>query len=748
MSLTRREFTSATGAAGFGLFGAAALGSGLSAPAHADYPESKDPSVLKFLEQDPSIRYLGHPVNSKIGSRNPVTGQEDGRWVQYQVFKGESNSEEPGTFVVTDIESGQVLRAITMPTSECTRDLVVATDGRVYLPTYYDYRIWRYDPTDKSLVDLGEINSDAERDDVFGAGFGPDGRTYFGSYAKSRLHTVDPATGTITTLGTVNPEEDYIHYICWDPGTNAIFCVTGGQKVSVWRIEDAGFGAKTKLIDGSVIPGFDDTPFLGCLDCVEGHLVIRFGDRLIVTDTDGNIEYFPDIREMSGYHVVPLRDGSGFVFSSHGALKKYDFATASHTTLNGEVRSYIAHAVEVEDGVIMGSDEGGPFTVNYLTGERTEHAVAYNQPTLVQKIFKGPDDALYASGYMKGLAEVNKGGGEPNFTVNEGQYESCAVRNGLMYLGAYGHSKLYSYDPADPESNPTLLYSGADHHFDRPNAIAYNPERDEIYLGAVPGYGRYQGGISIYDAASGDVVFLGAEITEDQGVISMAYNPHDKLLYLGTTIDGGMGTNPTSVTMEGQIVVFDPASREVVDRFVPVAGREGVTGMLCAPDGSIWAVAEEQLMRLDTGTGEVATYGAVSRKYSAPPTYTWSWAYLSWSRRDQMIYGAAYGNFFRADPATGEWTMIADGGASLANTDDSGDVYFANRTNMFVYLVPFSPQGEPTDATKLAAVLDFEAGRSIRFPADYPQRWRRIYEVIERQVADGQAERLKQIYGS
>ncbi|MGD7705219.1 hypothetical protein [Microlunatus sp. Y2014] len=746
MKLSRREFTATTGLAGLGLFGAGALGTGAfgltAAPAVAADPT--DPEVVRFTSQDPAIRYLGQPVNSQIGARSPRVGQEDGRWVEYQVFKGSANTDLPGTFAVTDIETGELVRSIKLPTAEACFDLTVATDGKVYLPSYFDYHLWRYDPATKAIDDLGPINDDAVRDYAFGAGYGPNGIAFLGTYSESRLHRVDPS-GVITNLGTVDPDEDYIHFVCWDPESDAVFCATGGKQARVWRVADLGAGERTMIIDGSVVPQLQGTQFLGMLDCVEGRLVMRSDGRLIVTDLDGNIEYYDETEKvLTGYHVVPTRDRSGFIFSrSGGALGKYDFATASHIQVAGTVRGYVCHAVETAENLIMGSDSGGPFTVNYVTGERTERSVAFRQPTLIQKIFPGPGATMYASGYMSGFAKINTDGGEPNHTVNMGQFESWMVRDGLMYLAGYGHSKFYSYDPNQPEVKPRQLYTSADHEFDRPFAMAYNPDRDEVYVGSVPGYGRYQGGISVYDFATGEVEFFGAEIAQDQGVISAAYNPHDELVYFGTTIDGGMGNDPTSITTEGQVVVFDPATRQVVRRFVPVAGRQGVTGLLVDPDGSVWGVAEELLIRIDP-QGEVHVYGAVSRRYPAPPEFIWAWAYLNWSSRDGMIYGSARGTMFRIDPATKEVTNIATDGASWSSVDAAGDVYFAYRTHCFRYLVPYAPSGEPTDASKCAAIRAFNEGRSLRFPADYPQRWRRVYEVLQERVAAGQGDRLEQ----
>src|SRR5690606_23554062 len=219
---------------------------------------------------------------------------------------------------------------------------------------YYDYRLRQYDPATKEVNDFGPIDPDETRDHTFGAGFGPDGIVFLGTYSDSRLHRFDPATGVITNLGTIDPDEDYIHFVCWDPESNAVFCATGGKQGSVWRIEDLGSGAKTRIIGPDNFPAVEGKTFLGMLDCVNGHLIARVGTVFIGTDLQGQVEYYTgNAGELAGWHVVPARDGSGFFFSQSGLLRKYDFADRAHHQVAGTVRSYICHAVEIEDNVIV-----------------------------------------------------------------------------------------------------------------------------------------------------------------------------------------------------------------------------------------------------------------------------------------------------------------------------------------------------------------------------------------------------------
>lgn len=738
--INRRQFTVAAGLVGAGI----SLTSHLPR-ADATVPASDEdhPEVVRFTSQDGAIRYIGQPVNSQIGARAPRVGQEDGRWVEYQVYKGSPETDLPGTFVVTDLETGVVVRSIKLPTAEACADLAVASDGKVYLPTYRDYRLWQYDPSTKAVTDLGPIDASTGRADAFGAGPGPDGSVFLGVYPESRVYRYDPAAGVIHNLGTIDAEEDYIHFVCWDPDSDAVFCTVGGRRASIWRIEDRGNGARSRILDGSTIPILDTTPFLGTLDCINGHLVSRAGGSLIVTDLDGNVEYFTGGREIAAFHAVPTQDGNGFFFSAFGQVQRYDFGTHSFTPTAAQVRSYIAHGLQIDRTRIAGTDGGGPFVVDVVTGERIEHAPSFRQPTKIQKIFPGPGDTLYASGYMKGLAKINTEGGEPNATLNEGQYESWIVRQGQLYLGSYGYSKFSRYDPATPNVAPKQLFTSVGVDLDRPFGMAYDPGRDEAYMASVPLFGRYQGGMAIYEFATGKVTQLRSALVVDQSIVSVVHNPHDGLVYLGTTIDGGMGNDPISVTTEGQLIVFDPASRSVVRRSVPVPGRQGVTGLLIGPDGSVWGVAEEQLFRL-APDGGLTVHGAVSGRYPAAPSYTWTWANLNWSAMDGGIYGTAGGRLFRVDPSTGAITMLADGGAAWGATDTRGDVYFAFRTRLFTYLVPQPITGLGSDQ-KCLAVRAAREGRALD-TSSLSRGEQTYYTKLVERVRAGHGPELEQAY--
>lgn len=669
------------------------------AASQADVP-SEDSRVSRILEQDENLEYLGTPVTSQIPSQ-AAPGIEDGRHVSYQVFKGEADTDHPATFVVTDVETGEQLFTCPVDGAEHVRNLNIASDGVVYWGTYYDSRLWSYHPEANECRDHGPIDEDWDRSDPFGISPGPDGSMYLGSYPDARLYLFDPSEGgRIELLHEVDPGAEYIHSIAYYEEDDAVYVGTGGQEPRLWRIEDAGRGEPSLIADKETVPGLDDAAqWIARMDIVEDRIIGQVGLRMLVLDMEGNVVRWEPDQERThfGHHTIPGPEGGTAIFSADGGqLMLYDLEQDSIHDTGINIGGYLSHGiVDHSSGtpLLYGTSASGVFVADLEAGSLiSQHPIEFAQPTLIQKLFVGPDDTVWASGYMVGLAQVDKAGEEHGGTLNLGQFESAAVRDGKLYLGAYGHARLDVLDPEtfDPSDRSTVqtLFNGRDEGQDRPNGMAYNPERDEIYMGAVAAYGSTQGGVAIWEGATGEHTWLTSEIGADENVVSVAYNPTDGMVYLGTTIHGGLASDPSGNTA-GKLIVFDPETRSVVEAVDPAGEeRRGITGLMVDDDGAVWGVAEEVLFRYDPETATAENRGTVGGRY-ADGVARWSYGSTHQSSRDGRIYVTAGGRFSVHDPQTGQTSQVGTGfGWSVV--DDAGDVYISAGGDLFRYNVPGS----------------------------------------------------------
>ena len=691
--------------AAMGLAAATALAPlALSPPAQAEVP-SDDPQVQGILEQDERFSYLGTPVTSQIPSQ-AAHGIEDDRHVSYQLFKGTPESDTPATFAVTDVETGEQLFTCASEGSEHARNLDIATDGRVYWGSYYDSKLWRYDPGTQECEDLGPISDSGDNDHAFGVAPGPDGSMFLGVYPDTRLYQVDPETDEIELLQQdIAPTSSYIHGIAYDEASDSVYVGTGGQVPEIWRIDDGGRGEKTLVASEENAPGISDgATTVGRMDLVGDRIFAQIGLRLLVMDLDGNIVHWDaeQTRYYFGHHAIEGAAEGEVIFSTEGwDLLIYDTATDTVRSSGITIGGYLSNGI-IDDSsgtpLLYGTSAVGVFVADLETGELlSENPIDFAQPTLIQKVLNGPDGSIWASGYMVGLAEVDKTGAEHGATLQRGQYESSVVRDGKLYLGAYGHAKLEVIDPAtyDPADTATVtqLYESQHQGQDRPHGLDHNPDRDEIYMGAVALYGQTQGGLAIWDGATGEHVWLTEEIGADENIVSVASNETDGLVYLGSTVDGGLGSDPSGNTA-GKLIVFDPETRTVAETMDPAGEeREGITGLMVDDDGLVWGVAEQSLFAYDPATGESEVRGSVGGQYAEGTTY-WAYGNVSRSAADGRIYVTAGGRFSVHDPTTGETTQIATG-VGWSTTDDAGDVFVSAGPHLFRYDVEGGGEPEP-----------------------------------------------------
>ncbi|SDS51588.1 hypothetical protein [Jiangella sp. DSM 45060] len=674
-------------AAGLALTGAALAGPPSAAATPPPLPSSPTPEDV--LAQDPAISYLGTPVTSKI-TTNSVLGEEDGRAVTYGAYRGHADTDNPCTLVVADANTGEVIRALPLPGAEGNFEIRTSTDGKVYIGTNHDYKLWEYDPATRQVTDLGFINADKPGDGYpITMTAGPGGTMFIGTYPKGYLFEYDPADGSFTNLGAVDPTQAYVRALAYDFGRDTLYVGVGGTRAQVYKI--TADGTKTALITEENAPGLMDETFINTFTFTGDRLFARtVSSQLLVMRPDDTVEYWKGgAKEAFGYHVSARPDAPGkFIFGYGTNFWEYDSATATTRDLGIKTNTYLNDSrwIELDDPEwpgysMLAATQGGSVLMNPTTGRSELHTVDFANPVTVQKILTGPD-SMYASGYMIGLTPFDSVTGEIGATLQSGQYESSAVRDGTMLLGAYGNGKLLEYDPASGAA-PKLLFDLKAEDQDRPFAMDYDEQNDRVFMGTVPYYGTHQGAVAMYDFATKEKTVFTTQIVSEQSVISVLY--HDGLLYVGTTLDGGLGAPPSTQT-EAHFVVFDPDTGQKVHDFVPVAGDEGVTGLTVGPDGLIWGVSEDTVFKYDPAQEQIVySEKLLGHRYGSGTV--WAWAYLV-TGADGNVYGTNRGSLFRIDADTMEYTRLVNGAGNYANVDANGDILFSTGVHLFKYDVP------------------------------------------------------------
>lgn len=647
-------------------------------------PPLVDPTPEEIVAQNPRISHLGSPVLSKIIT-NSVLGEEDGVRVVYGTYRGHPDTENPATFVVANADTGEVIRSLPAAGAEGTFETRKSTDGRIYFATTPDFKLWSYDPATKQLRSVGLINSEVPKEGhAFTMTAGENGSMYIGTYPKGYVYHYDPADDAITNLGSFDETQAYVKGLAYDFERKNLYVGVGGTRAQIYKISPDG--SKKALLSEETTPGAMDEAFISTFTFVGDRLFARGGSsQLLVIKADDTVEYWKNQgKEMFGYHVSERPDAPGrFVFTFGTAFWEYDSAARTTRNLGIATNAYLNDSrwIELDDPAwpgasMLAATQEGTVLMNPETGKSELREVAFGNPVTVQKLLTGPD-SLYASGYMVGLTPFDSTTGEPGETLQSGQYESAAVRGRTMLLGAYGNGRVSVYDPASGAA-PKLIFDLKAEHQDRPFAMDYDEEHDRLFVGTVPYYGRNQGALTGYDFGSATKTVYTTELITEQSVISVLY--HDGLVYVGTTLDGGLGAPPSGQT-EAHFIVFDPATGRKVQDLVPVAGDEGVTGLMLGPDGLIWGVSEDTVFKYDPAQGKIVfSQKLLGNRYGS--STVWAWAYLGIGA-DGNVYGTNRRSLFRIEPATMTYTKLVNGVGNYLAVDPAGDLLFSHGVHVY-----------------------------------------------------------------
>ena len=98
-----------------------------------------------------------------------------------------------------------------------------------------------------------------------------------------------------------------------------------------------------------------------------------------------------------------------------------------------------------------------------------------------------------------------------------------------------------------------------------------------VWIGSYAEYGRSSGGLACYDTVSRRLT-NNPVVIPDQSIVSLAADASGNMIYGGTDIVRGSGTDPC--TKEARLFAWDAAKRKVLWDFVPVPGENGIINLL------------------------------------------------------------------------------------------------------------------------------------------------------------------------
>jgi len=622
----------------------------------------------------PTATDLGTPIRSmSIRSSLLVRDPLSGRPVFYS---GMYTSTGTGKLIRFDYAEDRV-EYFELAGTKGDYGLCEGHDGKIYIGTIMDARIFSFDPISKQVVDHG---SAAGEEYVFEVTTGPDGRIYGATYPSAKVVVYDPTTGTMESLGRMHPTEQYCSsvavadngrvfagigthadLIAYDPTTGekrAIlpdaykgdsFCDVGAEGNVVY----AQTGNVVLIMDANTYDLIMEVRHPGA-GSVGFHRQMSGGPILINGLPGGNVHFNRSTGQLEPY-FTPL-------YSSYDAKTSIAYNKAQGRQI---FEAYNLTSGELLSRVDVSKDGEGMEVFSLGTGP---DGCIYGGVVSVLKLFKYDP----ATGVLQDMGFPIVG--------QSGELYSLHTHGDKLYLASYSDAMLAVYDPSKPwstgtakGSNPRTIGPVGDEQ-NRPLALT-SDAAGRIYIGTVPTYGKMGGALSIYDPQT-NAFEVHRHIVPNQSIVSLTCGLDGWTIYGGSSIDNGEGTTP--VETRAHFFAWDAREGRLTLDIPMSPGTSDIDSLATAPDGLIYGCAGSTLFIFDPQAGAIVhrqSAGAGSIRQM-----------VAWS--DGLIYGISDSAVFRMKPVsnigdTVGFERLHSGGRILA-LDAAGRIYFGQGPDLYV----------------------------------------------------------------
>lgn len=556
------------------------------------------------------VEDLGSPLASVLVHEGGIGPGPDGRLLAYAVLQGDNSA-----LNVVDALTGERVDVVPLPGATGGWGITVTDDGDVYLGTYYNGHLYRYDPaTAGEVADLGQpVEGDGY---LWGLTHGPDGTIYGGTYPSASAFAYHPDDDTVTNFGQFSaPNSPYVRSSTFDPDTGTLFIGTGMGDARLFAIDVAsGTNREIAMPDDWDGKAFVDLRYADgkVLANVDSALVIfdvATGERLPLIDGETG-EQVPSTSLISR-GVSEAIDGAVFYSDVAGSLMRLDLATLTFSRPPMQPDAPKLPGAAIGFGLLPDGSGLVSWSGNY-SGKAVRYDIAAEQLSVINydvqpvpphmgHVVAAPDqDLIYLSAGQQGdFGVFDPATGTATKGPRYGQVEGWLWQDGLLYSGTYPNGNIQVWDPKTPDTAPRVLASlEADHHQNRPMTLT--SDGASLFVGTTPGYAEFGGAITVLDLATEDYQVHRNVIPDHSISALLADGDH---VIGGSSVDGGTGTDPRDG--EAHLFLFDPATAEVTADVVPVPGARSINALIKTSRGHYWGLADGTAFRFDPNSLEV-----------------------------------------------------------------------------------------------------------------------------------------------
>jgi hypothetical protein len=519
-------------------------------------------------------------------------------------------------------------------------------ENRIYLGSYYNAHLLRFDPRTEKWEDLG-CPAGGKESFVCALTTAPDGKIWGGTYPSAKLFSYDPKTGVTENFSRMDPDQFYCYPTAGADGL--IYCAIQFEKMDI-VVFDPGKKNRTSLI-----PPESRKP----------------GRVTLVKGKDGRI-----------YAKFPTSD-QWFLVEEGKRLVEVPLSSVP----------FVPKALP--DGRVFHSIENTVLRIeNPVTKESTEIPLQYDAAgAFIFVVGTGPDGKIYGSSMLPLRLFVYDP--ERNSLTNlgraslwPGEVYSLGSLNGKLYLCSYPGARLSVYDPKRPlrfgeeeDANPRDLGPMGEDLY-RPRAMVAGPH-GKVYIGGYPDYGLLGGAIGVYDPMKNEKRVY-RHIIQNQSIASLAYIEKLDLMAGGSSIRGGTGTR--AVEKEAKLMLWDPKEERKIFEIVPVPEAKTILSLEVTVDGLLYGITDNgKVFVFDPEKKEIRKIFDLGFKEPREISLQLG--------PDLRLYGLAKEAIFFIDPRNDQISLVMEpsvpvhsGMAMLGRK-----IYFGSGANLWEFQIPVEP---------------------------------------------------------
>lgn len=624
-------------------------------------------TVTRSVLPPEAIESLGSPLLwGQMGSA-AQGWDRDGNPTWYYTSPGA----DIGRLYALRIEDGQLIGEYPYPDGGGQNWAVVALpNGDVYFSA--GAILLKLDSAAEEVRTLGRPHPNTGM--IWDLELGPDGMLYGATYPDARIFRLDPADDRIVDLGSVSREQ-YARSL--GAGERYLFVGIGPVMDLVAYDKESG---ETRSILPARYRG--QQGFITQVD-VRGSrvFVLLPGNATLVYDA----ETLEIVTELAGVHwpISPVDDDGFVYFRLHSAPYRYHLETdrfGQHGLVQpdaaalGFARVEPALVPEARRNRFQGMNLVGIQRGQYWVKNQGSHQLltvpSVIAPTPIRINSLGADgDIIYGGGITPGgLFFFEAKAGEMTFVEPVGQTDSVAMLDGKLYFGTYTGANVRIYDP---QADKVHMLGTVGYQQDRPVAMLAHEGR--IYVGTVPEYGLWGGALAVVEPSGS--IRTHRNVVANHSVVSLAGG--DGVVYGGTSTLGGLGKD--RAPGDGALFAWSTTADSLLWTAYPVENEPAIGALVVGPDGLIWGVGTHSIFAFEPDSRRLVWKEQLKPIGSAP--YTWREAFAA-TYDDYVLL--TLNREYLAIVNTAEKTVhVIAGDYDRIAVDTEGNLYFNRVDELF-----------------------------------------------------------------